>query len=138
MASHLLRARSGAYKYIRIRSFHYTHTHIHTHTHTHTHTRARARTHAPTPQHTHTHSRTHARAHTHTYTHFLKYRFQEKDGNAERRYLTLHCHHKNDLCIKMGIDESHFNVSFMVRGKAIRRCPQTTTREEKGETLVYR
>ena len=22
----------------------------------------------------------------------------------------LHCHHQNDLCIKMGSDESHFNV----------------------------
>ena len=26
-------------------------------------------------------------------------------------YLSLHCHHQNDLCIKMGSDESHFNVS---------------------------
>ena len=24
--------------------------------------------------------------------------------------LSLHCHHKNDFCIKMGSDESHFNV----------------------------
>ena len=23
----------------------------------------------------------------------------------------LHCHHQNDFCIKMGNDESHFNVS---------------------------
>ena len=26
-------------------------------------------------------------------------------------YLLLHCHHQNDSCIKMGSDESHFNVS---------------------------
>ena len=27
-------------------------------------------------------------------------------------YLSLHCHHQNDSCIKMGSDESHFNVSL--------------------------
>ena len=26
-------------------------------------------------------------------------------------YPSLHCHHQNDFCIKMGSDESHFNVS---------------------------
>ena len=26
-------------------------------------------------------------------------------------YLSLHCHHQNDLCIKVGIGEGHFNVS---------------------------
>ena len=26
-------------------------------------------------------------------------------------YLSLDCHHHNDFCIKMGSDESHFNVS---------------------------
>ena len=31
-------------------------------------------------------------------------------------YLTLHCHHQNDSFIKTGSDESHFNVSFIVRG----------------------
>ena len=25
-------------------------------------------------------------------------------------YLSLHCHYQNDSCIKMGSDESHFNV----------------------------
>ena len=24
--------------------------------------------------------------------------------------ISLHCHHQNDSCIKMGSDESHFNV----------------------------
>ena len=26
-------------------------------------------------------------------------------------YISLHCHHQNDSCIKTGSDESHFNVS---------------------------
>ena len=29
-------------------------------------------------------------------------------------------------CIKMGNDESHFNVSIIVRDKVTRQCPQTT------------
>ena len=29
-------------------------------------------------------------------------------------------------CIKMGSDESHFNVSLIVRDKVTRPCPQTT------------
>jgi len=44
----------------------------------------------------------------------------------ETIYLSLHCHHHNDSCIKMGSDESHFNVSLIVRDKVIRQCPQTT------------
>ena len=48
-------------------------------------------------------------------------------------YLSLHCHHQNDSCIKMGSDESHFNVSLIVRDKVTRQCPQTTPFEEKGE-----
>ena len=30
-------------------------------------------------------------------------------------------------CIKMGSDESHFNVSLNVRDKVTKPCPQTTT-----------
>ena len=26
-------------------------------------------------------------------------------------YLSLHCHHQNDFCIKVGSNESYFNVS---------------------------
>ena len=52
----------------------------------------------------------------------------------ESIYLSLHCHHQNDSCIKMGGDESHFNVSLIVRDKVTRQCPQTTAFfEEKGE-----
>ena len=37
----------------------------------------------------------------------------EKGGGGEREiiYLSLHCHHQNDFCIKVGSDESHFRVS---------------------------
>ena len=44
----------------------------------------------------------------------------EKGGRAmevgvEGDYnLSLHCHHQNDSCIKMGSDESHFNVSLII------------------------
>ena len=54
-------------------------------------------------------------------------------GEREIIYLSLHCHHQNDSCIKMGSDESHFNVSLIVRDKVTRQCPQTTTFEEKRE-----
>ena len=59
-------------------------------------------------------------------------------GKRESIYQSLHCHHQNDSCIKMGSDESHFNVSLIVRDKVTRRCPQTTTFEEKGEPKGYR
>ena len=32
-------------------------------------------------------------------------------GKKEIIYISLHCHHQNDFCIKVGSDESHFNVS---------------------------
>ena len=49
-------------------------------------------------------------------------------GVMEREiiYLSLHCHHQNDSYITVGIDESHFNVSLIVRDTATRQCPQTT------------
>ena len=33
-------------------------------------------------------------------------------------YLSLHGHHHNDSCIKMGSDESHFNVSVGSEGQS--------------------
>ena len=33
-------------------------------------------------------------------------------------YLSLRCNHQKDSCIKMGSDESHFNVSLIVRDKS--------------------
>ena len=55
------------------------------------------------------------------------------EGRGKNIYLTLHCHHQNDSCINMGSDESHLNVSLIVRDKVTSQCPQTTTFEEKGE-----
>ena len=45
--------------------------------------------------------------------------------------------HAGMTCIKTGSDESHFNVSLIVRDKVTRQCPQTTTVEEKGEPKRY-
>ena len=39
-------------------------------------------------------------------------------GKREIVYLSLHCHHQIDFCIEVGSDESHFNVSYIVRDKA--------------------
>ena len=59
-------------------------------------------------------------------------------GERDIIYLSLHCHHQNDICIKVGSDESHFNVSVIMRDKVRRPCPQTTTFEEKGESKRIR
>ena len=32
-------------------------------------------------------------------------------GGEEIIYLSLHCHHQNDFCIKVGSDENLFKVS---------------------------
>ena len=45
---------------------------------------------------------------------------------VESIYLSIHCRHQNDFCIKMGSDESHFNVSVGSDGQS-HKCPQTTT-----------
>ena len=55
-------------------------------------------------------------------------------GKGEIIYLSLHCHHQNDSCIKMGSDESHFNVSLIVRDKVTRPCPQTATLLKRKES----
>ena len=39
----------------------------------------------------------------------------EVGGGGEIIHLSLHCHHHNDSRIQMGSDESHFNVSLIVR-----------------------
>ena len=57
-------------------------------------------------------------------------------GGGERGiiYLSLQYHYQKDSCTKMGSNESHFNVSLIVRDKVTRQCPQTTTFFlEKGE-----
>ena len=55
-----------------------------------------------------------------------------------RIYSYRYTHHQNDSCIKMGSHERHFNVSLIVRDKATRKSPQTTTFEEKGEPKQIR
>ena len=34
-----------------------------------------------------------------------------RGGKREIIYLSLHCHHQNDVSIKVGSDDSHFSVS---------------------------
>ena len=88
-------------------------TRVYPHARARAHTHTRARTHAPT------HAGTHARTHTHTHT--------------------LHSHHQNDFCIKMGSDESHFNVSVGSDGQR-RKTVSTNHKhfEDKGEPKRYR
>ena len=47
--------------------------------------------------------------------------------------LSLHCHDQNDSSVKMGSEESRFNVSLIVRDKVTGQCPQTTTLFEEKE-----
>ena len=55
-------------------------------------------------------------------------------GKREIIYLSLHCHHQNDSCIKIGSDESHFNVSLILRDKVTKTVSTNHNLfEEKGE-----
>ena len=55
-------------------------------------------------------------------------------GKREIIYLSLHCHHQNDSCIKMGSDESHFNVSVGSDGQSHKTVSTNHNLfEEKGE-----
>ena len=48
-------------------------------------------------------------------------------------YLSLHCHHHNDSCIKVGSDESHFNVSVGSDGQSLKTVSTNhNLLEEKG------
>ena len=54
-------------------------------------------------------------------------------GKKEIIYLSLHFHHQNDTCIKMGSNKSHFNVSSVVRDKVTNKSvhrPQFFKRKE--------
>ena len=54
-------------------------------------------------------------------------------------HLSLHCHHQNDSCIKMGRDESHFNVSVGSDGQSHKTVSTNHNLfEEKGEPKRYR
>ena len=56
-----------------------------------------------------------------------------EEGEREIIYLSLHFHHQNDSCIKMGSDESHFNVSLIVRDKVHRPQTQVLPMEFAGQ-----
>ena len=57
-------------------------------------------------------------------------------GGGEIIYLSLHCHHQNDCCIKTGSDERHFNVSLIVRDKVHR--PQLLKKKESRSRFEQR
>ena len=59
---------------------------------------------------------------------------------AGRLYiLSLHCYHQNDFCIKMGSDESHFNVSVGSDGQSHKTASTNHNLSgEKGEPQRYR
>ena len=60
-------------------------------------------------------------------------------GGREIIYLSLHCHHHNDYRIKMGTDESHFNVSVGSDGQSQKTMSTNHNPfEEKGEPKRYR
>ena len=60
-------------------------------------------------------------------------------GEGDYIPLSLHCHHQNDFCIKMGSDESHFNVSVGSDGQSHKTVSTNHNLfEEKGEPKRYR
>ena len=59
-------------------------------------------------------------------------------GEWEIIYLSLHCHHQNDSCIKMGSDENHFNVSVGSDGQSHRTVSTNhNLSEEEGQPRWY-
>ena len=57
---------------------------------------------------------------------------------GEGDYLSLHCHRQNGSCIKMGSNESHFNVSVGSDGQSHRTVSTNHNLfEEKGEPKQY-
>ena len=59
-----------------------------------------------------------------------------EDGDI---YRSLHCHHQNDSCIKMGSGESHFNVSVGSDGQSHGTVSTNhNLSEEKGEPKRHR
>ena len=61
-------------------------------------------------------------------------------GEREIICLSLHCHHQNDSCIKMGSDESHFNVSVGSDGQSHKTVSTNHNfrRERKAEAVSNR
>ena len=66
---------------------------------------------------------------------FIREGGMEVRGEGDYIPISLHCHHQNDSCIKVGSDESHFNVSVGSDGQShTRHCPQTTTFVKRKES----
>ena len=60
-------------------------------------------------------------------------------GGRQIIYLSLHCHHQNDSCIKMGSVESHFSVSVGSDGQSHKTVSTNHNLfVEKGEPKRYR
>ena len=60
-------------------------------------------------------------------------------GKREILYVSLHCHHQNDFCIKMGSDESHLYVSVGSDGQSHKTVSTNhNLSEEKKEPKRYR
>ena len=57
-------------------------------------------------------------------------------GGGEIIYLSLHCHHQNDSCIKMGSDESHVNVSVGSDGQS-HKTVSTNHNLNVGNRTIY-
>ena len=59
-------------------------------------------------------------------------------GERDIIHLSLRCHHQNDFRIKMGSNESHFNVSVGSDGQSDKTLSTNHNRfEEKGEPKRY-
>ena len=54
-------------------------------------------------------------------------------GERESIFLSLHCHRQNDSCIKVGSDESHFNVPLIVMDSHKTVSTKHNRFEEKGQ-----
>ena len=60
-------------------------------------------------------------------------------GKREIIYLSLHCHHQNDFCIKVGSDARYFNVSVGSDGQSHKTVSTNhILSEKKGEPKRYR
>ena len=46
-------------------------------------------------------------------------------GKREIIHLSLHCHHQNDSCIKMGSNKSHLSVALIVMDKVTNKTVST-------------
>ena len=63
----------------------------------------------------------------------------EVGGEGDYIPVAIHWHHQNDFCIKMGSDESRFNVSVGSNGQSHRTVSTNHNLfEEKGEPKRYR